>query len=35
MNKDSWYLASEDKWLYGKEAFDYVSSKLTNEKALM
>lgn len=35
MNKDSWYLASEDKWLYGKEAFDYVSSKLTNAQTLM
>ena len=35
MNKDNWYLASKDKWLYGKQAFDYVSDKLNNSKEFM
>ncbi len=28
MNKNSWYLASNNTWLYNKEAFDYISDKL-------
>lgn len=35
MNKDNWYLASKNKWLYGRQAFDYVSNKLNNSKAFM
>ncbi len=35
MNKDSWYLASKDTWLYGKEAFDYVSNKVNSSRKLI
>lgn len=35
MNKNNWYKAEENKWLYGKEALDYVTNKLNHSKACM
>ena len=35
MNKDSWYKAEENKWLYGQQASDYVTDKLNHLKACM
>lgn len=35
MNKDRWYLIEENKWLYGRQALDYVTDKLNHSKACM
>ncbi len=35
MNKDSWYLADKDTWLYGKKAHDYVSDKVNSSRELI
>ena len=35
MNKDRWYKAEENKWLYGQQALDYVKDKLNHSKACM
>lgn len=35
MNKNNWYLAEENKWLYDRQALDYVTDKLNISKRCM
>lgn len=35
MNKNNWYLANKNTWLYGKEAYDYVLNKVNGSRKLI
>lgn len=35
MNKNNWYLAEKNKWLYDRQALDYVTDKLSTSKRCM